>query len=169
MNISTATEDDVQYLDVLINSAYRGEYSKKGWTTEADLLGGLRIDANSLKELVQKPNAVFLKCCYDNGEILGCVYLEKQDTKMYLGFLTVSPILQASGIGKQLLAAAEKYTTENNCISVYMTVISLRKELVAWYERHGYNPTGETKPFPTDEKFGIQKQPLELMVMEKML
>ena len=169
MNISTATEDDVQYLNVLINSAYRGEYSKKGWTTEADLLDGLRIDANSLKELVQKPSAVFLKCCNGNGEILGCVYLEKQDTKMYLGFLTVSPVLQASGIGKQLLAEAEKYSADNNCISVYMTVISLRKELVAWYERHGYNPTGETKPFPSDEKFGIQKQPLELMVLEKIL
>ena len=167
MNISKATFGDIPQLVTLINSAYRGEHSKKGWTTEADILGGLRSDADSLGKMMDKQDAVILKFCNEEMVLQGCVYLEKKQNRMYLGMLTVSPLEQSKGIGKKLLFAGEKYACDQKCSIVEMTVISIRYELIAWYQKHGYYTTGETKPFPSDEKFGIPKQPLEFMVMQK--
>jgi ribosomal protein S18 acetylase RimI-like enzyme len=169
MRILPATANDIPALVNLINSAYRGEGSKKGWTTEADLLGGIRTDEKSLSDMMNKPAAVILVCRSEANVITGCVYLQKQDNKLYLGMLTVSPELQAAGIGRQLLAAAEAHAKNTACSAITMTVISVRHELVAWYERHGYHKTGETKPFPTDPAFGIPKQPLEFVVMDKII
>ena len=167
MNISKATFQDIPQLVTLINCAYRGEHSKKGWTTEADLLGGLRTDQDSLEKMMNKKNAVILKFCNEDSVLQGCVYLEKKEDKMYLGMLTVSPLEQAKGIGKKLLLAAEKYTGDQKCSAIEMTVISVRDELIKWYQKHGYHKTGITKPFPSDTKFGIPRQPLEFIVMEK--
>ena len=168
MDISPATINDIPALVILVNSAYRGEGSKKGWTTEADLLGGIRTSDTSLSAMINKPGASMLVCRDEAGTITGCVYLEKQENKIYLGMLTVSPDLQAAGIGKFLLAAAETYAKQLECSFITMTVISVRHELIAWYERHGYYKTGETKPFPAlDPSFGVPKQQLEFLVMEK--
>jgi ribosomal protein S18 acetylase RimI-like enzyme len=169
MSISKATIHDIQQLVTLINSAYRGEHSKKGWTTEANLLDGVRTDPDSLEKMITKENAVILKYSDEDNMVQGCVYLEQRDRKMYLGMLTVSPLLQAKGIGKKLLVQAEKYAEDKKCSTVEMTVISVRDELIKWYEKYGYRKTGETKPFPSDPKFGIPKQPLEFIVMEKEL
>ncbi|WP_460940128.1 GNAT family N-acetyltransferase [Spirosoma humi] len=166
--ISTATEQDIPALVSLVNSAYRGDSSRKGWTTEADLLGGTRTSEESLREVFQTPNAQILKY-EDMGTLLGCVYLEIKGNDLYLGMLTVSPDAQAQGIGKQLLNAAEQLAIDRKCRAVTMTVITVRHELIAWYERRGYQPTGSRQPFPDDPKFGIKKQPLEFMVMEKIL
>lgn len=167
MIITKAQKKDIHELNRLINSAYRGKESKKGWTTEADLLEGIRTDASVLEGMIQKENVIFLKCSDDENVIQGCIYLEKRNKKMYVGMLTVSPMLQARGIGKKLLYAAEEYAHKTACLAMQMTVISVREELIKWYERHGYIKTGETKPFPNDEKFGIPTQPLEFVVMEK--
>lgn len=167
--ISPSREQDIPALVSLVNSAYRGEQSRQGWTTEADLIeGDLRTDETSLSRLIQKDSAVILK--YGEGdEISGCVFLEKQSGEIYLGMLTVSPDRQGSGIGKKLLEAATAYAIEKNCSAIRITVISARKELIEWYERHGYRATGETKAFPTDEKFGKPKMPIEFIVMKKKL
>jgi ribosomal protein S18 acetylase RimI-like enzyme len=167
--INKALLTDVAELNKLINLAYRGDSSKKGWTTEADLLDGLRIDETTLTEYIDDANTTMLKYTNDSGEIEGCVYLNVNDGKVYIGMLTVNPELQNSGIGKQLLAAAEAHATEQGCHKLWMTVITTRYELIAYYQRKGFNLTGELKPFPTDTKFGIQKQPLELLVMEKLI
>ena len=164
-----ASAQDAADLAMLINSAYRGDSSRQGWTTEADLLGGLRTDDESLADMIDKKGSVMLKYTDETGAIIGCVNLQQHDSKIYLGMLTVSPEIQARGIGKQLLSASAEYAQAQNCPSIYMTVISVRHELITWYERHGYKKTGETKPFPTDVKFGIARQPLEFIVMEKTL
>ena len=165
--ITQANLQDVPSLVKLLNSAYRGDASKKGWTTEADLLKGpSRTDATMLEAAMREPDSVFLTC-RDANSILGCVYLQKQKNRLYLGMFAVSPNMQAKGIGKQLLAAADMHARDLHCKSIYMTVISIRKELIGWYERHGYKKTGETKPFPVDERFGIPQQKLELIVLEK--
>ena len=169
MTISAAIADDIPALDILVNSAYRGDTAMQGWTNEARLLDGLRTDPESLAQMMHKKHAVILKYCNNDKVIEGCVYLEKKDTVLYLGMLTVSPKLQSSGIGKQLLYASEEYALRQGCKSIEMTVISIRHELIEWYERHGYYKTGDRKPFPTDEKFGIAKQPLEFIVMKKVL
>jgi ribosomal protein S18 acetylase RimI-like enzyme len=161
--IALATETDIPRLNRLINSAYRGESSKKGWTTEADLLGGIRTDDQALRDIIHDPQSFLLKYVLD-GEIVGCVHLRKDDDELYLGMLTVSPDLQAKGIGKQLLLAAEDEARKRNCRAIYMTVISARKELIAWYQRHGYVDTGERKPFRGE---GIPKTHLEFVVLRK--
>ena len=169
MNISIAALADVPALNTLINSAYRGEGSKKGWTTEADLLDGIRTNEKALVDLINQPGAAMLTTHNEEGVITGCMYLQKQVGSFYLGMLTVSPQLQAAGIGGCLLNAAEVHVKKEGYHSISMTVISVRHELIAWYERHGYAKTGETKPFPTDPGFGIPKQPLEFIVMKKEL
>ncbi len=170
MPVSIASPQDINALVALINGAYRGEVSKKGWTTEADLLQGeLRTDMASLTEVLKKKDAVMLKYISETSEITGCVFLHKLERGLYLGMLTVSPLLQGGGIGKKLLKAAEQYAKENNCSSIFMNVISLRHELIAWYERHGYRQTDERKPFPSDQRFGIPTQVLEFLIMEKVV
>ncbi len=168
MPVSIASTKDIPALVRLINSAYRGEASKKGWTTEADLLKGeLRTDEATLIALVQNKDAALLKYQLENGDIAGCVYLDKQEHGLYLVILTVSPALQGAGIGKQLLQGADDYARKNNCSLIFMNVISLRHELIAWYERHGYHKTGERKPFPADQQFGIPAQSLEFIILSK--
>jgi ribosomal protein S18 acetylase RimI-like enzyme len=167
--VEPALESDIPALNILVNSAYRGESSKAGWTTEADLLGGIRTDEAALKALMQARDAVILKYA-ENNKILGCVYLKEEDDKLYLGMLTVVPTLQNKGIGKMLLAAAEKEANKRNCTTIFMSVISIRTELINWYKKHGYYDTGITRLFPTnDPSFGIPKQPLEFMILEKKL
>lgn len=167
--ILPATEQDIPALNELINSAYRGDSSRRGWTTEADLLDGIRTDETGLKTMLANPQATILKY-EDAGQLLGCVYLEKKGDSLYLGMLTVSPDAQAGGIGKQLMAAAEQAARDRQCRAMTMTVIPQRHELIAFYERRGYQPTGETEPFPMDDpRFGLPRQPLSFMVMEKVL
>lgn len=169
-HISPAGAGDIPDLLHLINRAYRGEASKKGWTTEANLLeGDLRTDENSLSELMAREHAVILVFRGKTDEITGCVFLEKHDTRLYLGMLSVDPEQQAQGIGKQMLAAAAEHARQNGCHSIYMRVLSQRSELIAWYERHGYCHTGETQPYAGDAKFGIPTEPLVFTIMEKTL
>lgn len=164
--IDSATDADVPALNRLVNSAYRGDSSRLGWTTEADLLNGVRTSEADLYELVANPLAQILTYRVA-GRLLGCVYVERKGTELYLGMLTVSPDCQTAGIGKRLLAAAEKLAIETGCQMISMTVITQRHELIAWYERRGYRSTGETKPFPNDPRFGVPTQPLTFIVMAK--
>ncbi|HTE08964.1 MAG TPA: hypothetical protein VK628_09355 [Flavitalea sp.] len=98
--LSIADASDLPALEDLVNNAYRGENSKKGWTTEADLIEGIRVNEEMLKEMLSHPEAVILKATGDDGRLEGCVYLDVQGERLYLGLLTVSPELQAKGLGK---------------------------------------------------------------------
>ncbi len=170
MIIRIALINDIPDLVALINSAYRGESSRAGWTTEADLLDGVRTDEEDLGSLMMDKHSIFLVGFDETGKnLLGCVHLQKKGKAMYLGMLTVQPQLQAKGIGKQLLGAAEQYAKQQGCVSIEMTVISVRHELITWYNKHGYQSTGVTKPFPASAKAGIAKQPLEFIVLSKLL
>ena len=165
--ILVATIEDAPVLSNLVNSAYRGETSRQGWTTEADLLEGTRTDFHAIEELIEAPGTTILKYV-ENGTILGCVELEKRAHQLYLGMLTVQPDLQGKGIGKELLKAAEEEARKLNCHRIFMTVISVRHELIAWYLRHGYRDAGERKPFEVpDPRWGIPKEQLEFSVLIK--
>jgi len=164
--ISKAGLPDIAAIEELVNSAYRGDDSKKGWTSEADLIdGSLRTDINSLRKILSRPGATILKYTNDAGEINGCVYLQFETDCLELGMLSVDPTLQASGIGKKLLQAAIAHAKEAGVHKIKFKVISLRSELVAWYQRHGYQFTGEIQPMPPDANFGKPRQPLELATM----
>ena len=165
--ITTATLLDVSFLNVLINSAYRGESSKKGWTTEANILEGLRTTVEELTETILNPKNTILKYV-ENKQIIGCVLLIQKEQQLYLGMLTVSPTLQNSGIGKKLLQHAEIHGKDLGLPKIVMTVISVRDELIAWYKRNGYEDTGEREPFPASDVYiPIAAEPLEFIVMEK--
>jgi ribosomal protein S18 acetylase RimI-like enzyme len=165
--IEKAILDDVPALNILVNAAYRGESSKKGWTHESELIGGIRTTEATLTTIINQEKTTILKYV-ENNQIIGCMLLEQHTDGLYLGMLTVSPTLQGGGIGKKLLAAATEMAQSLELPKISMTVVSVRTELIDWYKRHGYKPTGETKPFPmNDPDFGEPKQFLEFIVMEK--
>ncbi len=165
--ITKASFADVSSLNKLINSAYRGESSKKGWTTEANILEGKRTTEDELIEIIQDQKNTILKYS-KNNEIIGCVLLEEKMNELYIGMLTVSPELQNSGIGKKLMQQAEIYAADLSLSKIVMTVISVREELISWYKRNGFVDTGLREPFPVSDVFSqTANEPLEFMVLEK--
>lgn len=169
-NTSIALVEDVLAIKKLVNSAYRGEDSKKGWTTEADLIeGNIRATEAEIIKIIQPANSIIIKYTNQANEIVGCVNVQQHQHKMYVGMFSVQPQLQGKGIGKNLLSAAEEYAAHLQCNTLYMTVISVRTTLIDWYKRHGYIDTNERKPFVEDGISGKHKQALEFMVLEKKL
>lgn len=165
--ITKATLQDIPALTTLINSAYRGETSKKGWTTEAHLLEGKRTDEQEMTQIFLDPKNMILKFT-ENDRIIGSVLLVEKGHQLYLGMLTVSPELQNSGIGKKLLAEAENHAKTLGLSGIIMTVISVREELIAWYKRHGYVDTGEREAFPESGiHITVSDAPLEFIFLEK--
>lgn len=167
--LSTATLADIPRLTQLVNSAYRGETSRLGWTSEGHLLDGQRIDDEALREMLTAPDAAMLLCQDGGGNLRGCFYAQAHAAKVHLSMLAVAPTGQTQGVGKFLIRAAEDYGRAHGCTVSKMTVISVRAELIAYYERQGYRLSGGTEPFPTDTRFGIPRQPLTLLVLEKSL
>lgn len=168
------TQADESYVDSiveLVNSAYRGETGKQGWTTESDLLDGQRVDADRIIANINKDNSVILIAEDEDNEdqLVACLHLEKQDEKCYMGMITVSPQMQDKGIGKLLIEEGEAFAQFWDCTHIFMTVISVRSELISWYQKLGYKKNGEKRPFPYgDERFGIPKvKDLEFIVLEK--
>lgn len=169
-NIVFAVPANVTAIKELLNIAYRGEISQQGWTTEANLIAGdTRTDDAMIAQVMQQSGSVFLIYKNEEQKIIGCVNLQQHSAKLYLGMFSVKPQLQGGGIGKQLLQAAEEYALHVNCKVIYMSVISVRTELINWYKRHGYVYTGERKPFVADELTGKHLQPLEFIILEKPL
>jgi GNAT superfamily N-acetyltransferase len=150
---------DVPAIVALVQSAYRGEASRTGWTTEADLLDGQRIDPEGVLEVIGKPDSRVL-LAERGGELLACCHLEKQGDGCYFGMFAVAPNGQGKGAGKATLAEAERVGCERwHCRELRMTVIDVREDLINWYERRGYHRTGEHAPFPYgDVRFGIPKR-----------
>ena len=162
-----ATAADIDDLVKLINSAYRGESSKAGWTTEADILGGIRIDAAGVKEIIDEEEADLHVFYYPGEGLIACVYLKEEDENLYLGMLSVRPTLQAGGMGKYILHYAEERARSIGKQYVRMTVINVRTELIAWYNRHGYLTTGETEPWVDGEHIGDRKADFYFIVLKK--
>ena len=169
MKLATATPADAARLARHVNAAYRGDTARQGWTTEADLLDGQRIDEEGVLEMLALPGAVLLLCLSETDELLGSFHAQAKGTLLYLSMLAVNPAGQARGVGKFLLQTAEDYGRWHGCTTSKMTVISVRTELIAYYERRGYHRTGTTKPFPTDPRYGLPRQPLVLLVLAKAL
>lgn len=165
-----ATTHDIDLLADLVNSAYRGASSRTGWTTEADLLGGQRTDRDEISSLIATPNSVIL-LGMQNSDIIATLHLQHDGSNAHLGMFAIRPGLQGTGIGKQCLHQAEHYAQQHwGVAAMLMTVITLRTELIAYYERRGYRRTGALKPFPTSPRFGIPKvEGLQLAVLEKVL
>ncbi|MFE6281277.1 GNAT family N-acetyltransferase [Streptomyces sp. NPDC057877] len=170
LSFRDATLADVDTLVALIESAYRGDSSRAGWTTEADILQGQRTDPEGVREVVESPDSRLLAVERD-GVVVACCQLERRGEHAYFGMFAVSPGQQGGGLGRAVLAEAERLAREEwGAGEMHMTVISVREDLIAWYERRGYRRTGRMTPFPYgDERFGIPQRDdleFELLVRE---
>jgi ribosomal protein S18 acetylase RimI-like enzyme len=186
LQLRAAVAADAEPVAALVNSAYRGDSSRVGWTTEADLLDGQRTDAAALGEYIvggetAGDRVLLLHEHVVAGPVDGsqrprsidaCVQLDRRGDTAYLGMFTVRPALQGDGLGRRLLRAAELDARRRwGVTAIVMTVIAQRRELIAWYERRGYQATGETAPFPYgDPRFGVPRRPdLRFVVLRKVL
>jgi GNAT superfamily N-acetyltransferase len=171
LSFRPARPEDAEAVTALVNSAYRGEGSKRGWTTEADVLGGQRMDAAWLRELIGRPGTRIELACDAAGTLAACFELRREEGSAYVGMVTVDPARQTGGLGKALLARAEELARQWGCARMRMTVLHVRAELLAYYERRGYRRTGKAEPFPDDHKrYGLPKVPgLTLVELEKPL
>ncbi|MDF3299342.1 GNAT family N-acetyltransferase [Streptomyces tropicalis] len=165
-----ATDADVGTLVALIESAYRGDASRAGWTTEADILEGQRTDPEGVRAVIGSADSRLLTVECD-GRVVACCQLEHRGDHAYFGMFAVSPGLQGAGLGKAIIAEAERRARRTWGVrEMRMTVISVRDDLIAWYERRGYRRTGRMSPFPYgDERFGIPRRDdlqFELLVKE---
>ncbi len=171
LSFRTATAADIPALIELVTSAYRGETSRAGWTTEADILDGQRIDADGLLADLLRPRSAIL-IAEREGNMLACCHVADEEGHGYFGMFAVSPAAQGDGIGKQVMQHAERYVAKHwQLPDMRMTVIDCRDELIAFYERRGYARTGIKKPFPYgDARFGIpRRDDLRFEVLEKPL
>ena len=187
--VRLATPHDAEAVAGLVHSAYRSEESRRGWTTEADLIGGQRTDAAMVGELIEGPTSIVLVGVRDPDDrgdlpepegtvttepqpVLACCLLEHRGDAAYLGMFAVRPGLQGRGVGRAMLHAAEEVAGTHWAVrTVQLTVLDRRPELIAWYERCGFALTGERHTFPYgDERFGVpHHDDLALLGMSKEL
>lgn len=172
LTIRDAVTADIPALHRLIESAYRGEASRAGWTTEADLLDGQRTDPEDLAEVLADPSQGMLTA-WRGGQLVGCIlYADRGDRTGYFGMLSVSPTLQGGGLGRRLVEAVHTLLADQfEARRVRISVFPQRETLVAWYQRLGYADTGETLPFPYgNPRFGLPlRDDLHFIVMERAL
>ncbi|WP_024285765.1 N-acetyltransferase [Cellulomonas sp. KRMCY2] len=193
--VRAATVDDAAAVAALVHSAYRAEESRSGWTTEADLLGGQRVDAAMVRDLLGRSGSVVLLARHaetpglqgravdgpdgavadepdgaPSAPILACCHLERRESGAYLGMLAVRPGLQGRGIGRTVLDAAQSWADVTwGGSELEITVLAQRPELIAWYERRGFVLTGERYDFPYgDERYGVpHRADLVLLAMRR--
>lgn len=150
ITIRNAALDDAEKIVKLVNLAYRGEAAKEGWTTEADILDGERINVQEVRDLISAEHSeIILAMDSESQELLGCVHVkqEGQDT-LYFGLLAVNPKLQARGVGKILLDQVSAKAQQKNLKKVRLTIINLRTDFFSYYERKGFKFTGKEEVFP---------------------
>jgi len=172
LSFRLAAVADAAEIAALVNTSYRGETSRQGWTTEADLLDGLRVNAGDVQRLIQPEQGAIASAillCIIGGEIVATVCLEKIADAAHIGMFAVNPAMQGYGIGKQLLAYAESYARQHWAVNRFlMHVINVRHELIAFYERRGYRRTGVLEPFPVNPDMWQPKlAALQLETLEK--
>ena len=171
LHFRAATAEDIPAVVALVESAYRGEASRAGWTTEADLLDGRRTGPDDVGAVIARPHSRLL-LAERGGALVACAHVAVEDGAGYFGMFSVAPGLQGGGIGNALLAEAERVARADFGMDrMCMTVIDVREELIAWYERRGYRRTGIKKPFPYgDPRFGLpRRDDLRFEVLEKAL
>lgn len=163
-----AKDSDIQALERLVNSVYRGENALKGWTTEAAILDGQRIDLAMLKKIIgSSTERIFV--LEEGSELLGCVQATDSGESVLLGMLSVPVELQGKGLGAKLIKVVEDEAKSRGFKSIKMHVLDIRLELLSYYERKGYVRTGESSEWPWgDLQWGIPKRDdLRFVVLSK--
>jgi ribosomal protein S18 acetylase RimI-like enzyme len=199
LHFRLARPEDADAIVALVESAYRGDSSRAGWTTEADLLDGQRTDRQDVTQAMAASGARII-LAYSGAEVeletevevatnteapagadrslldrslVGTVLVQRDLAGIaHIGMFAVRPSLQARGLGSALLDEAERVAREElGSPRTEMTVIEQRLDILAWYQRRGYRPTGATEPFPYgNPRFGLPRRPdLRFLVLAKAL
>lgn len=151
-----ASESDAHEIAALVNRAYRPLSHQRGWTHEADLVAGERTSAEQVLSLFGPQSSILVLC--HGAAIVACVHIQCSESSAYIGMLATEPDCQARGLGKHMLACAEHHALEHFKATTFkMSVLSLRSELIAFYERRGYVRTGHVENYPVSAGVG---QPL---------
>ena len=142
LRFTYATVADVPRLAALIELAYRGTEAAAGWTNETDILEGPRSSPGEVEQLIRDPNSRFVLTSH-GGKLVGSALLKKHGDGAYFGMFAIDPSLQQQGLGKVVIARCETAVQELwDAKFLELTVISLRHELIAWYQRRGYRSVG---------------------------
>jgi ribosomal protein S18 acetylase RimI-like enzyme len=153
--IRCASATDVAAVVQLVNQAYRPATGLGGWTHEAEWVGGLRTNREQVLALLDMPHSQLL-LGVRNDKLVACVHVEQVGTLSYIGMLAVNPLSQTHGVGKQMLAAAEAYACAHFAPhSLLMQVLSSRSELIEFYQRRGYQLSGEHQEYPLTAGVGV--------------
>lgn len=136
-----ATLTDIDAINALVNSAY---------IAQADLIDGQRTSPSALRTMIDQENS-HLELAIQDNEIIGCVYLERNNDVLYIGMLTVKPSLQGNGLGKTLMNRALDLGREWKMKSTSMNVIRETPEFISYYEKMGFKWSGKTEPFSGDD------------------
>jgi GNAT superfamily N-acetyltransferase len=146
-----AVAADAPAVRSLVVRSYRGESSRTGWTTEADILTDERIDLPGVEQKIAAPDG-FVLLGHGAGELVACCELRRSGAQVaYFGLFAVEPRYQAGGIGRRVLDHAERLAVRRWAVTAMeLQVIAQRTDLIAWYRRRGYSPTGERRSFPFD-------------------
>lgn len=168
LSLRLADASDASAITALIESAYRGDESRRGWTTEAELFRDGRTTVAEIGSFIADPDTRFV-LAFAGSDQVGCAMIRKERGEGYFGLFAVRPNLQRAGAGKQILAFAEDTARKLwDCRVMHMTVINIREELVAFYERRGYRQTA-TKPFPFDKEPNARRTDFHFVVLSKEL
>jgi GNAT superfamily N-acetyltransferase len=148
LSFHKAELSDAAAIAELVNSAYRGEASRVGWTTEADLLNGLRITTSEVATLIKRDDA-FVLIGVLRDQVVASIACERLENTAKFGLIAVKPTLQNKGYGREMIQAAEAITLREWRVAGYfMAVITLRTELIEFYERLGFEHSGQFEDFP---------------------
>lgn len=166
--VRTAVNPDAEAIAHLVNKAYRPGSGASGWTHESDLVSGNRINASQIDKITSKPDSIILVGIKDS-EIIACVHIEKDGSSSHIGMLAVNPTLQGTGVGKQMLARAEKHASAIfGSEKFIMVVVSARSELISFYLRRGYQKTDFVMDYPLSASAGNPKHAgLKIEILEK--
>lgn len=168
--IKPAQVQDADAISALVNRAYRGESSRAGWTTEADLLDGKRTTTGDVLALLNRHDAVILTgWVAETLMVTLCAEWHADEQVAHLGMIAVEPAAQNRGYGKKMILAAEQLSVERwGARASQMSVVSVRQTLIAFYQRLGYQATGELKPFPyLPEMWQAKVENMLLMTLQK--
>lgn len=170
LSFRLALAAEASHIATMINQAYRGDTSRLGWTTEADLLDGLRTSEEEVRQLIAAQHSVLI-VCLQAKQLLGSVHMQRHTDSVHIGMFVVQPACQNQGVGKQLLAFAEDWALQHwQARRFEMGVISVRTELIAYYARRGYRSAGEYREFPVNPAlWQPRRQDLKLELLVKLL